>query len=62
MLAGRNAFSMAFVTGPKILEPSDVVVSIPGEYMGDVMSDLQDAAPRSWNGEREALQLRRKFH
>jgi elongation factor G len=43
MLAGRNAFSMAFRNaGPKILEPIyDVVVSIPGEYMGDVMSDLQ---------------------
>ncbi len=43
MLAGRNAFSTAFKNaGPKILEPIyDVVVSVPGEYMGDVMSDLQ---------------------
>ncbi|MFV0392635.1 MAG: elongation factor G [Paludibacteraceae bacterium] len=43
MLAGRNAFSTAFKeAGPKILEPIyDVVVSIPAEYMGDVMSDLQ---------------------
>ncbi len=43
MLAGRNAFSSAFKNaGPKILEPIyDVVVSVPGEYMGDVMSDLQ---------------------
>jgi elongation factor G len=43
MLAGRNAFSSAFKdAGPKILEPVyDVVVSVPGEDMGDVMSDLQ---------------------
>ncbi|NLO70993.1 MAG: elongation factor G [Porphyromonadaceae bacterium] len=43
MLAGRNAFSMAFKeAGPKILEPIyDVVVSIPAEFMGDIMSDLQ---------------------
>jgi elongation factor G len=43
MLAGRNAFSTAFKNaGPKILEPVyDVTVSVPGEYMGDVMSDLQ---------------------
>ena len=43
MLAGRNAFSTAFrEAGPKILEPVyDVVVSVPGDYMGDVMSDLQ---------------------
>ncbi|MHB9056886.1 MAG: elongation factor G, partial [Paludibacteraceae bacterium] len=43
MLAGRNAFSTAFKeAGPKILEPIyDVVVSIPAEYMGDVMGDLQ---------------------
>lgn len=43
MLAGRNAFSSGFKTaGPKILEPVyDVTVSVPGEYMGDVMSDLQ---------------------
>ncbi|MEA5081794.1 MAG: elongation factor G [Dysgonamonadaceae bacterium] len=43
MLAGRNAFSTAFKNaGPKILEPIyDVTVSIPSEYMGDVMSDLQ---------------------
>ncbi|HBK95548.1 MAG TPA: elongation factor G [Porphyromonadaceae bacterium] len=43
MLAGRNAFSTAFKNaGPKILEPIyDVVVSVPSDYMGDVMSDLQ---------------------
>ncbi|MDR0428180.1 MAG: elongation factor G [Dysgonamonadaceae bacterium] len=43
MLAGRNAFSEAFKNaGPKILEPVyDVEVSLPGEYMGDVMGDLQ---------------------
>lgn len=43
MLAGRNAFSTAFKdAAPKILEPIyDVVVSVPGDYVGDVMSDLQ---------------------
>ena len=43
MLAGRNAFSSAFKNaGPKILEPVyDVTVAVPGDYMGDVMSDLQ---------------------
>ena len=43
LLAGRNAFSMAFKNaGPKILEPIyDVNVSVPGDYLGDVMSDLQ---------------------
>ena len=43
MLAGRNAFSTAFKdAGPKILEPIyDVEVFVPGDYMGDVMSDLQ---------------------
>lgn len=43
MLAGRNAFSTAFKeASPKILEPiSDVVVSVPSDYVGDVMSDLQ---------------------
>ncbi|MDR0686885.1 MAG: elongation factor G, partial [Dysgonamonadaceae bacterium] len=43
MLAGRNAFSEAFRNaGPKILEPVyDIEVSLPSEYMGDVMSDLQ---------------------
>lgn len=43
LLAGRNAFSEAFRNaGPKILEPIyDVNVSVPGDYMGDVMSDLQ---------------------
>ncbi|HPD44112.1 MAG TPA: elongation factor G, partial [Dysgonamonadaceae bacterium] len=41
MLAGRNAFSIAFKNaGPKILEPIyDVTVSVPSEYLGDVMSD-----------------------
>ncbi len=43
MLAGRNAFSEAFRNaGPKILEPIyEIVVSVPSDYMGDVMSDLQ---------------------
>ncbi|MCL1937096.1 MAG: elongation factor G [Candidatus Azobacteroides sp.] len=43
MLAGRNAFSEAFKNaGPKILEPIyDVEVSLPSEYMGDAMGDLQ---------------------
>ncbi len=42
-LAGRNAFSAAFKdAGAKILEPVyDVHVKVPGDYMGDVMSDLQ---------------------
>lgn len=43
MLAGRNAFSTAFrEAGPKILEPVyDVEVSVPADYLGDVMSDMQ---------------------
>jgi elongation factor G len=43
MLAGRNAFSTAFKNAsPKILEPIyNIIVSVPGEYLGDVMSDLQ---------------------
>jgi elongation factor G len=43
MLAGRNAFSLAFKeAGPKVLEPIyDLEVLVPGDYMGDVMSDLQ---------------------
>ncbi|MBR6286915.1 MAG: elongation factor G [Bacteroidaceae bacterium] len=43
MLAGRNAFSLAFKNaGPKILEPiQDVEVFVPSDKMGDVMSDLQ---------------------
>jgi len=42
-LAGRHAFSTAFKNaGPKIMEPiCDVVVSIPEENMGSVMTDLQ---------------------
>ncbi|HBS85493.1 MAG: elongation factor G [Bacteroidetes bacterium GWF2_38_335] len=42
-LAGRNAFSQAFkAAGPKIMEPVyDVEVFVPGDRMGDVMSDLQ---------------------
>ena len=44
MLAARNAFSQAFrEAGPKVLEPIyDVEVFVPGEKMGDVMSDLQN--------------------
>jgi elongation factor G len=43
MLAGRNAFSIAFKeAGPKILEPIyDIEVFVPADFMGDVMSDLQ---------------------
>ena len=43
MLAGRNAFSTAFRdAAPKILEPIyDIEVLVPGDYLGDVMSDLQ---------------------
>lgn len=42
-LAGRNAFREAFKNaGPKILEPIyDVEVMVPGDKMGDVMTDLQ---------------------
>ena len=42
-LAGRHAFSEAFRNAnPKILEPIyDVEVLVPGDTMGDVMSDLQ---------------------
>ncbi len=42
-LAGRNAFSLAFKkAAPKILEPVyQVDVWVPGDRMGDVMSDLQ---------------------
>ncbi len=41
-LAGRNAFAQAFKeASPKILEPIyEVEVLVPGELMGDVMSDL----------------------
>ncbi|MBQ0020113.1 MAG: elongation factor G [Bacteroidales bacterium] len=43
MLAGRQAFAQAFKeAGPKILEPiNDVEVFVPGDKLGDVMSDLQ---------------------
>lgn len=43
-LAARNAFKTAFKNaGPKIMEPIyDVEVLVPGDYMGDVMSDLQN--------------------
>ena len=42
MLAARNAFSEAFKeAGPKILEPIyDLEVYVPGDFMGDVMGDL----------------------
>jgi elongation factor G len=42
-LAGRNAFAQAFKeAGPKLLEPIyDVIVQVPSDKMGDVMSDLQ---------------------
>jgi len=43
MLAGKRAFSEAFKNAsPKILEPVyDIEVSVPSDFMGDVMSDLQ---------------------
>ncbi|MBQ4278508.1 MAG: elongation factor G [Rikenellaceae bacterium] len=43
-LAGRNAFKEAFrKAGPKIMEPVySVEVLVPGDKMGDVMSDLQN--------------------
>jgi elongation factor G len=42
-LAGRNAFSKAFKNaGPKIMEPIyDLEILVPGDRMGDVISDLQ---------------------
>ncbi len=41
-LASRNAFKEAFrAAGPKIMEPVyNLEIMVPGEYMGDVMSDL----------------------
>ena len=43
-LAGRNAFKEAFKkAGPKIMEPIfEVKIYVPAEFMGDVMSDLQN--------------------
>lgn len=43
-LAARNAFKEAFKkAGPKIMEPIyNVEVLVPGDCMGDVMSDLQN--------------------
>lgn len=43
-LAGRNAFKEAFKkAGPKIMEPIyNIEVFVPGDCMGDVMSDLQN--------------------
>ena len=42
-LAARNAFKEAFKkAGPKIMEPIyNVVILVPSDCMGDVMSDLQ---------------------
>lgn len=42
-LAGRNAFKEAFKkAAPKIMEPIySIEIFVPGDYMGDVMSDLQ---------------------
>lgn len=42
-LAGRQAFREAFKNaGPKIMEPIyDVEVMVPGDRMGDIMTDLQ---------------------
>ncbi len=43
-LAARNAFKEAFRNaGPKIMEPIyNIEVLVPSDYMGDVMSDLQN--------------------
>ena len=43
-LAGRNAFKDAFrKANPKIMEPIyNVEIFVSSEYMGDVMSDLQN--------------------
>ncbi|MBQ1654255.1 MAG: elongation factor G [Bacteroidales bacterium] len=42
IIAARNAFSQAFkLAGPKIMEPVyDLEVLVPGDRMGDVISDL----------------------
>ena len=44
IIAGRNAFKEAFKNaGPKILEPIYMVeIMVPGDCMGDVMSDIQN--------------------
>ena len=44
IIAGRNAFKEAFkMAGPKILEPIYMVeIMVPGDCMGDVMSDIQN--------------------
>ena len=44
IIAGRNAFKDAFKqAGPKLLEPIYLVeVMVPGDCMGDVMSDIQN--------------------
>ncbi|MCI2081925.1 MAG: elongation factor G [Bacteroidales bacterium] len=44
ILAARNAFKEAFKgAAPKIMEPIyDLEIMVPGECMGDVMSDLQN--------------------
>lgn len=44
VLAARNAFKEAFKkAGPKIMEPIyNVEIMVPGDCMGDVMSDLQN--------------------
>jgi elongation factor G len=41
-IAGREAFKQAFMAaGPVLLEPiCEVTVTVPDEYMGDVMSDM----------------------
>ena len=44
IIAGRNAFKDAFKNaGPKIMEPVYMVeITVPGDCVGDVMSDLQN--------------------
>ena len=44
IIAARNAFKEAFkIAGPKIMEPIYLVeVMVPGDCMGDVMSDIQN--------------------
>ncbi|MCF0173429.1 MAG: elongation factor G [Bacteroidales bacterium] len=44
IIAARNAFKEAFkIAGPKIMEPIYMVeIMVPGDCMGDVMSDIQN--------------------
>jgi len=66
MLAGRNAFSYRLqkCKVPKFFEPIyDVTVSVPSEYLGDVMSDLQSrrAVIMGMNSEKGFESCKQKF-